>query len=178
MKYNKNSKFLKSGLIISLITIWTCIIYKVIKSVKSNNSNENTIRTYLSTNYTTIDTIKPSPKLDYLDPFLSEIGEKQIVDSGVVDLERPKENIQRQIETTTQNSIVYLGLIQNNIGNKKIALISVDGNEILVTPGSKIQNINILSIKSSHITYSKNGLIKKIYPKESKSLNSNGYFTP
>lgn len=144
MKNKKNIYFLLPAVLI----IWGILLYKILWGIAPPTQN-NPIAEHIGkfTPKVIEQTEKFSIKTDYRDPFLGTFEQKR---KKKIRKHIPLQTVKK--EKTPFPTIVYKGIVTPLGKNKKVFLISVNGQQHLFKKNTVYNKVKLLTGNSQHIT--------------------------
>lgn len=150
-----NVKLVRFFLLASVVVIWGFIILKIIKNIQPGKAPhpESNFEKLIDTNNLSNDTFELIA--DYPDPFTEKI---EVADSDFV--KSTKNNTSSGLEKNgdilkskrqSLPSIFYYGIVSNVDRKKFAALISIDGDSMVLRPGQTKGQLKLLEIKKTKI---------------------------
>lgn len=147
----KDNKVTRIILIAAVVLVWGLIMIRVIGRFSSNDVPlVNNVSYTFEDNKQMTDTF--DLLLDYNDPFL---GYERIV-PPLTNKQTNVTLVNAKVEKkTTQNKpfprVIYYGLIINKETQKLVAIININGSQILVQQGNEILGVRLLKIENDSI---------------------------
>jgi len=149
------------GLIVIVLGIWGSIFYQLFDWTKRPDIPALTeIQQPLINKDTVTEEIKLL--LNYRDPFL-ERKNRVVVSKSTLPLKKIKIKVEKNKKVVNWPHIIYNGSISNKTANKALALLKINGRELLMKEAEMREGVEVWRIYSDSISLAYMKLSKMIY---------------